>query len=350
MKNTKEDAIAINDSLRIILDGSLITTFIVVIVEIIRGFKYLSKERKKLLNTKIEDYEESINLADIEEKINEDYINNLQFGSIILKYCHILIDTLDKENLKLFYHNINTLKILTHKFSLLDKLRIKSVIGRYIPRLNAIELLETYKYGLPHELTHMASTIVKENGTILSGFHQIKQPISYGSGISEGYTQYFVEKHFLDSFPDILPCYQIETEIVKKLVCIIGEKEMDNLYFHANLSGLISSISHYSSLEEAKEFIAAVDFVKMFWHEALKSKKMRNMFIIKIQRIDAILSKCFQNKQIEEQMKGVSSYELKKKREEFHNYFNLETASETKEVNPDGSLEDGKSLKREFSN
>ena len=56
-------------------------------------------------------------------------------------------------------------------------------------------------------------------------------------------------------------------EIVKKLICVIGEKEMKNLYFHSNLNGLINSISQYSSLE-------AVDFVELYIYK-ISSKEIK---------------------------------------------------------------------------
>ena len=63
-------------------------------------------------------------------------------------------------------------------------------------------------------------------------------------------------------------------EIVKKLICVIGEKEMKNLYFHSNLNGLINSISQYSSLEEAQSFMAAVDFVELYIYK-ISSKEIK---------------------------------------------------------------------------
>ena len=304
----------------LIFDGFM-TLFL--IAELV-GAKYIFKAKsKKLFNRKIDKYEETINLDNVEEILNEDYIKTLEFGPIILKYCNVLINTLDKENLQTFYHNINTLKTLPYNIKLTDLLRGKIVGGKYNPD-NTIQLVEKYKNALPHELTHMSSTIVKDNGYVLSGFHQVKGSIGYGHGINEGYTQYFTEKHFRDSFPDILQSYPLEMEIVKKLICVIGEKEMENLYFHSNLSGLINSISHYSSLDEAQSFIAAVDFVGIYTYKVHKSKEIKNMLEIKLQQINYILLKCFLNKQKEEQINGISAKKLKLEEEEFDNYLGNE--------------------------
>ncbi len=323
MKNINEDTLDINNNL-LVLNNCLI---LFIITELMVGKCLFKAKNKKVFNRKIEEYEETINLDGIEEKLNEDYINNLNFGSIILKYCHILINTLSKENLQTFYYNINTLKILPYKIKLIDLLKGRVVGGKYNPN-NSIQLVEKYKYALPHELTHMSSTIVKNNGFILSGFHQIKGSNSYGYGINEGYTQYFTEKYFLDSFPDIPQAYPVEMEIVKKLICVIGEKEMEDLYFHSNLNGLINSISQYSSLEEAQSFIAAVDFLKLYIYKIYKSKELKNMLEIKLQQINYILLKCFLNKQKEEQNNGISAEKLKLEREKFDNYLGYEISIE----------------------
>lgn len=348
MKNINEDTLDINNNL-FVLNDSLIYLFI--IAELIVG-KYLFKEKnKKIFNKKIEECEETIHLDAIEEKLNEDYINNLNFGSIILKYCHVLINTLNKENLQTFYSHINTLQTLPYKNKLTDLLRGIVIGGKYNPN-NSIQLTEKYKYVLPHELTHMSSTIVKDNGFILSGFHQIKGSNGYGYGINEGYTQYFTEKHFSDSFPDIPQSYPLEMEIVKKLICVIGEKEMENLYFHSNLNGLINRISQYSSLEEAQSFIAALDFVGLYIYKIYKSKEIKNMLEIKLQQINYILLKCFLNKQKEERNKGVSEEQLKLEKENFDNYLGyaigIKSIFGTDILNIEGSTDVENTLKRKM--
>ena len=74
---------------------------------------------------------------------------------------------------------------------------------------------------------------------------------------SAGYDFYCAEDTVVPSLPRDLahiwkvgfgPEVSIE-EIVKKLICVIGEKEMENFYFHSNLIGLIQSISKYSSFD-----------------------------------------------------------------------------------------------------
>ena len=267
--------------------------------------------------------EETIHFDNIKEKLDEEYIRNLDFGPIILQYCHILLNTLDHENLQTFYHNINTLKILSNRNKLTDFLKSRIILSAYNPD-NSIQLVKKYKYVLPHELTHMSSTIVKENGCILSGFHQIKGLKGYGYGINEGYTEYFTEKYFLDSFPDLYRTYPLEMEIVKKLICVIGEKEMENFYFHSNLIGLIQSISKYSSLEEAKSFIAAVDFIDIYIYKAYKSKEIKNRLEIKLQQMNSILLKCFLNKQKEEYLHGKSVQELELEAQKFNSYLDYD--------------------------
>ncbi len=250
------------------------------------------------------------------------------YGDIILKYSQILVNVLDKENLNIFYHNINSLKTGIYKLKIKDLLRDKVVAGIYRPD-NSIKIMEKYKFSLPHELTHLSSTIVKDDGVILSGFHQVVGKHAWGHGINEGYTQYFTEKYFRDSFPDIPKSYELEMEIAQKLICAVGEKEVKNLYFHADLKGLINLLAKYSSLDEAKEFIGAVDFVRRYIYNFAKSKWLLKMLEIKLQKINYILLKCFLNKQKEDRSLGVRRSILKEKREEFDNYLGDELIMET---------------------
>lgn len=304
-------------------------TLMLILMEII-AFKIVIKySNRNLFNRKINEWEDTINLENIKEFLDEEYIKNLSFGPMILKYCHILVNVLDKENLKIFYHNINTMKTLIYNIRLRDILMGQIQAGVYNYRNNSIKIVKKFKFILPHELTHMASTIVKDKRIILGGFHQIKNRRSWGHGINEGYTQYFAEKYFKDDFPDMSSVYEIEMEIVKKLICVIGEKEMENLYFHANLGGLIMQIAKYSSLEEAKEFIVAVDFVRRFIYSFPKSKEIKRMLEIKLKQINFILLKCFLNKQNEERKLGVDEKTLNNQKEEFDNYLGYEITIES---------------------
>lgn len=324
MKDFNEDELYITSTL-----NPKVSLIVLLFLEIIVLKIVIKRQNKDFFNRKINEWEETTSFEGIKEFLDEEYIKKLNFEPMILKYCHILINTLDKENLKIFYHNINTMKTLAYTVKLRAILMGKIEAGVYNPKNNSIQIIEKFKLVLPHELTHMASTIVKENGAILSGFHQIKEKKAWGHGINEGYTQYFTEKYFKNDFPDMPAAYEVEVEIVKKLICIIGEKEMENLYFNANLGDLINNVAKYSSLEEAKELIASVDFVRKFIYSCFKSKELKRMLEIKLKQINFILLKCFLNKQKEDINLGITEKELKMQKEEFDNYLGYEITLES---------------------
>ena len=298
-------------------------------MEIIALKVVIKCRNKNFFNRKIDEWEDTINIENVKELLDKEYIKKLNFGPMILKYCRILINVLDKKNLKIFYHNINTLQTSLYTAKLKDILMGKVQAGVYEAKNNSIQIIEKFKLVLPHELTHLSSTIVKENGAILSGFHQVKGKRAWGHGINEGYTQYFAEKYFKGAFPDMPSVYTLEMEIVQKLMCVIGEKEMANLYFHANLGGLIMQIAKYSSLEEALKFITAVDFTSRFIYNFPKSKEIKIMLELKLKQINFILLKCFFNKQNEELNLGIGKAVLNQEKEEFDSYLGYEITLES---------------------
>ena len=191
-----------------------------------------------------------------------------------------------KSSLKNFYNNINNVKIKRDLQSILI-----NASGHYEASINTIfisnSLLSKYtKETLFHELLHMASTIYKF-GIVCSGFFQSSFIIKrIGEGINEGYTQ-LLTKRLCDK--NEMNTYKEEVRIATNLEKIIGMDTMQDLYFNANLPGLIEEMSKYSSEEDAIRFIINVDYIhkhkkiinKDMYHSLLKNpvqKKYKDIY------------------------------------------------------------------------
>lgn len=94
-----------------------------------------------------------------------------------------------------------------------------------------------------------------------------------GEGINQGYTSLLTERYFGNG-ENISNFHQYEKSVAEKLEIIIGQEKMENLYFTANLYGLIGELAKYEREEEILNFIQKVDFI----NEYLNSKKLISAF------------------------------------------------------------------------
>ena len=118
---------------------------------------------------------------------------------------------------------------------------------------------------LVHELLHMASTYYGENAKSVRfcGFTQEKLGNQIGVGLTEGYTEllskrYFNEKEYMIGVTD---GYIVEMSIVESLEKIVEKDKLTNLYFNADLKGLISELKKYNDLENILKFIRSIDTI-----------------------------------------------------------------------------------------
>lgn len=188
-------------------------------------------------------------------------------NEIIKEFYTVLEKKLSHCDLSALYTNMGTLKINSANdsflFKLLDALTGTRTGGAYLPKHNSIHIDDEpfgrntlKRYILTHELLHMASTRKDKNFTY-SGFHIRGKKLDIGEGLNEGYTELLNGKYFStarrnDSYFDLqMLAFGIED--------IVGQENMEKMYFSNNLSGLIESIARYSSKDEAIELIAKMD-------------------------------------------------------------------------------------------
>lgn len=79
----------------------------------------------------------------------------------------------------------------------------------------------------------------------------------YGRFLDEGYTEYLNSKYFKST-----ECYKINKIFLKTLSIIIGEELMEQMYFNADLKGLINELMKYNnSREDVIKFIINTDII-----------------------------------------------------------------------------------------
>ncbi len=188
-----------------------------------------------------------------------------EYNDGILEFENILRENFrDHCNLSSFYRNIKKLVINDNKNNFISKVKKLFRIskdGNFFPKTNKIELADetVNKETLFHELLHLSSTKKTEEETIFSGFCQIKGRSTIGIYLNEGYTEYLNCKYFSKNENSVY--YKDHRTIARGIEDIIGEKEMERLYFDSDLKGLIIALSKYANEEEIMTIIRKMDIL-----------------------------------------------------------------------------------------
>lgn len=190
-------------------------------------------------------------------------IRRENFGEYIIKFINVIKKNFSNIDLSILYNNLSTISTSTKNYNLSNFIHRTNVEGAYEPIENKIKLgKDNYYLTIFHELFHASSTIVdSKSNTIFSGFEQINMDNTYliGEGINEGYTQYLTEKIFNNE--EVLKAYSYLVIIAMNVEKIIGKDKMQELYFSANLKGLIDCLLQYKSKEEIYKFINILDCI-----------------------------------------------------------------------------------------
>ena len=184
---------------------------------------------------------------------------NIDLENRIVDFVSKMKEIAKPRDLRLLIHNLETITINSTKLNIN---RLKNIYGFYNPETNTINVLNNnYKKTINHELLHMSSSYKDlKTGVTYSGFMQSYRNKNIGIGITEGYTEHLVKKHFDEegSAPD---AYVYESKIASIIERTIGEKKMLSLYLNANLYGLLKELAKYTSMHDAYMFIMNLDFI-----------------------------------------------------------------------------------------
>ena len=192
---------------------------------------------------------------------------------ILERFEETLKEKLNHCNHSSFYQNISTLKFKI-KNNLIDILYLitnHGLNGTYHEIENRIKIYEKKiknKKDIPefiklinedtinHELLHMASR-KKQGNTIYCGFHMNSSKFSFGCGLNEGYTEHLNLKYFSDMLA--VKSYPKEMLLSVGIERIIGTEKMEQLYFEADMAGLIKELEEYTTRENAISIIHQID-------------------------------------------------------------------------------------------
>lgn len=227
------------------------------------------------------------------------YMNYGSFNEIIFKFYKVLEDNFSHHNLSAFYRNLKDLKVRKRNYNILDLISMQLFqtldAGSYNTNKNRLTVIDKASDDISsivfHELLHMASTIETKQTTFV-GFHQENKITkkNIGMALNEGYTEYLNKKYFNSTLDTT---YEDEISIAERIEFIIGKDKMQELYFTANLNGLIDELSVYTSKEEAFDMIKTLDKI-------MTSKEKEESKRIKYSEIRKKLSKIYieQQKQL----------------------------------------------------
>lgn len=219
------------------------------------------------------------------------YLNYGPYNDIIRKFYSIVETELPHCQDNAFSRKIKWLKIeeLRSEFSK----EFPKETGYYKYDTNKIALFEhnIRKYAkcrklslvqeetLFHELLHMASCNKKIG--IGSGFHVIYRNKNYrrdrfdiGRGLNEGYTELLNSRYFSKKQKSTM--YRFERILATGIEQIVGQHEMEKLYFSADQSGLIVSLSQWVMGEDAYSILSDID---IFYEIRSKNKAEGNIVV-----------------------------------------------------------------------
>lgn len=209
----------------------------------------LKKIDKQLTIVDISKVKEFVPILDIKKENVFINTGNKNIDQAFKLFFDTLNKYFDEDTLKNLYNNIIWVKYEERFFLLWS--------GDYDTFENKIRVaLDSNVDTLTHELLHLASNPY-DGKSIHSGFQQEIDNYFIGYGLDEGYTEYLNNRYFKAK---TLSVYDDQITTCKYLEDIIGQKEMEKMYFNGSLFGLIKHLKQYYSVREIERFITAVDF------------------------------------------------------------------------------------------
>lgn len=256
------------------IDGTIIKVIVSFLaLDILGELATMFSLSQDLKSKKMTIIKETNNCEPESYELDLDKIETSKYKKEIFSFVLFLTNRYPKEILINFYNNFNTLCLKKSIVSILI-----GASGTYDPGKNC--LTETTKSVIIHELFHMASSFYDKNTiSARSGFYQYTIPNSknsyklrkIGRGLNEGYTQLMTMKYFSKK-EKVAKAYPFETNIASILEMIVGEDNMEKLYFKADLMGLVNELQNYASKENIMTFIYYMDIINKSSISRLKFK------------------------------------------------------------------------------
>ena len=173
----------------------------------------------------------------------------------------------DNENINwdFFFYRLNKLKIMPTNNP--KDFFNQGALAEYGIRFNQMRIMiKQFKSAIMHEVFHLASSVITKN-CVYSGFQQVnrKSGEMIGIGLNEGYTNLLDKRYFGDYVEekrkDLEYTYRVSTSIASLLENFVGQENMEQWYFSADLKSLVNYLSNYVSRDECITFLMAMDNV-----------------------------------------------------------------------------------------
>ena len=219
----------------------------------------------------------------------------------VKRFVNVMERQFNRGLLTNFYNNLQTLEIGRGKFGIRNFFTKRNTVGTYNAKENRIKIDRKYENSIYHELMHMSSSKYI-NGIYYSGFKQYSEFDdlgSFGRGLNEGYTQFMIEKYFLDSNGF---SYVYETRMAQHIEEIVGRYRMEDLYLNADLNGLVKSLQMYATEKDILDFIANMDLFSDYVNNKKYRKEKKKEISLLFEKINVFIYGTYINK-----MKGLYS-------------------------------------------
>ena len=207
----------------------------------------------------------------------------------ILKFISIMHD--NNIDMTLLNHNIMGLKISRMSISSFINFNVCNTIAEYDVEKNCLYIGKKHPYDLfHHECNHVASSIL-QNNVVFSAFSQVSfdNNTSIGDGICEGYTDVLTSRQLGDV--EVF-CEEISNSTLF-IESLIGKERMTELYYSADLLGLIEELKRYDCEENIMSYIADLDelYDKVSKEKIVTTKRFSDEIDALLDRIESFESK-----------------------------------------------------------
>ena len=205
---------------------------------------------------KISEIQVTPTIESVNTEIDVERFSPNKYNEELLHFIIIMTENFPIENVKFFYKNLTNLKVKSQFLLSLIKSQ-----GFYNCKKNMVVVdSKKAKKVIYHELLHMASSIVM-NQYFTGFFQSITNNKRVGNGLNEGYTELLSHRYFnADN-----KAYTSHVLLASQLEKIIGKEKMEELYFKADLLGLINILRKYASDEEIEKFLFNMDYTLNFY-------------------------------------------------------------------------------------
>ena len=278
-----------------------------ILIEIRKPKKLLKKA--KLIKDDFLNYNFTI-VSKPDLEVNYRHVGKLnideKYQEYISKFVDAILSNFKEKDLTIFYNNINSLKVESYEKSNVENKKDSSkVSASYAIGINKCYIYSSdFKFSLPHELFHMASSLFDAKKMIVySGFFQYNG-VMIGDGLNEGYTELLAQRYITKEDENLSYSYFYLTLFASHLEKIVGKEKMESLYLNADLRGLVEELKQYTNEDNIFKFIACLDYFYRYSEDLRKSKKDKAKILYCLKFIYKFLLACGIQKSVKESLEN----------------------------------------------